>query len=242
MIPFVVGAALVQAMAAPVPFGVGESYEYRGHYGFISVGDASLTVVAIENERGVPSWHLNLTTHASVIGYNGDSKLDSWTGVSDFVSRRFVHYIKENGKITADDDFHIYADSGYYRNHSDTLTKPTPRNALDDLAFIYYLRTLDYSGFKKDSVYRIPRYFRDDHNPVEVTLLGHDSIEMPDGSHCWCVLLHPMVDESNGLFSRKSDARLWLTDDGLRIPVQIKAKLPVIGYASLTLRKITRRN
>jgi hypothetical protein len=250
MIPFVVGAALVQALAAqppqaPVPFGVGESYEYRGHKGLAgTVGSATLSVVGIESEQGVASWHFKLTTTANaLLGlYKSDSKLESWTSVHDFVSRRFVHFIRENGKIEADDDFHIHADSGYYRNHSDTLTKKTPPLALDDLAFIYYLRTVDFAAFKKDSVYKVSRYFREEHNPVEITVLGHDSIEMPDGTRCYCWLVHPVVDEPHGLFSRTADARLWLTDDGLRIPVQIGSKVPFVGYVWLTLSKITRRN
>lgn len=248
MIPFVVSVSILRAMsAAPrqaeVPFGVGESYEYRGHKGlFSNVGNAVLTVVAVESEQGVPSWHFRLTTKADFFTYHGESRLESWTGVNDFVSRRFVHYIKENGKVNADDDFHIFSDSGYYRNHADTLRKKSPAKALDDLAFFYYLRTVEFKDFKVDSVYKFTRYFRDDRNPVEITVLGHDSIEMPDGNRCYCWLVHPVVDEPNGLFSRKADARLWLTDDGLRIPVQIGSKIPIVGYVWLTLSKITRRN
>lgn len=247
MIPFVIGISLMQSIAAqppvPVPFGVGETLEYRAHKGlFSNVGSAVLSVEDIEPDRGAPSWHFKLTTHAHVLFYTGDSRLESWTGVADFVSRRFVHWINENGTIYANDDFTILGDSGYYRNHDDTLKKAAPRDALDDLAFIYYLRTLDYSHFKPDSVYRIPRYFRNDKNPVELTLLGHDSIDMPDGSRCWCLLLHPVVDENNGLFSRKADARLWLTDDGVRIPVQIGSKINLVGYVWLTLSKITHQH
>lgn len=248
MIPFAVGASMLQVLAsrlpqASVPFGVGESYEYQGHKGLVSnVGSATLTVLGVESDQGVPSWHFRLTTKADFLFYHGESKLESWTGVSDFVSRRFVHFIKENGRVEADDDFHIHADSGYYRNHSDTLTKKTPRTALDDLAFIYYLRTVDFKDFKKDSVYKMARYFRDDHNPVEITVLGHDSIDMPDGSRCYCWLVHPVVDEPNGLFSRNAEAKLWLTDDGLRTPVQIGSKIALVGYVWLTLHKITRRN
>jgi hypothetical protein len=233
----------IQPMQAPVPFAVGESYEYQAHKGLVSnAGSATLTVVNVESARGIPSWHFLLTTKADLLWYHGHSTLESWTGVSDFVSRRFIHYIKEGDKVEADDDFQIFGDSGYYRNHADTLKKKSPAKALDDLAFFYYLRTVDFTTFKKDSVYRVSRYFRDDRNPVEITVLGHDSIEMPDGNHCYCWLIHPVVDEPHGLFSREADARLWLTDDGLRIPVQIGSKVAVVGYVWLTLRKITRRN
>ncbi|MGH7593413.1 MAG: DUF3108 domain-containing protein [Gemmatimonadales bacterium] len=242
MIPLVVTAVLLQAIPtaappAPVPWGVGESFEYDGKYLVFKPGGATMSVVGIDTVRGVPSWHFKLTMHVSIPFYKNDSDLESWTGVSDFVSRRFVHVITENGKRISNDDFNIFGDSGFFRNHSESLTRPTPPQPLDDLAFVYYIRAMDLRAGGK---YLVPRYFRNDRNPVEVDVIGHDSLEMPDGSRCFCWVLHPVVDEPNGLFSRKNDARLWLTDDGLRIPVQIRSNIGGPSALTLKLRKITR--
>ncbi|MGH7524229.1 MAG: DUF3108 domain-containing protein [Gemmatimonadales bacterium] len=242
MIPFVVGAVLLRAIAAAplpvqVPWGVGESFEYDGKYMFITPGGATMTVVGVDTVGGVPSWHFQLTMHVKIPFYKNDSDLESWTGVNPFVSHRFVHHVIENGKQISNDDFHIFGDSGFFRNHAEAKTKPTPREPLDDLAFVYYIRTMD---LKVGGKYAVPRYFRDDHNPVIVEVLGHDTLDMPDGSRCYCWMLHPIVDEPNGLFSKTSDARLWLTDDGLRIPVQIRSKVGGPGQLTLKLRKITR--
>jgi hypothetical protein len=236
MIPFVVGAALLQTVAAaPVPFAVGETYEYSAHYLLTSVGGTTMTVVGIDTVRGQPSWHLLLTTKISVLWYKNDSRLESWTSVKDFVSRRFIHVVNENGKQYSNDDFQIHGDSGFFRNHADTLTKPTPHDALDDLAFIYYIRTMD---FKDGETYQLRKYFQQDHNPVIVTVLGHDTLEMPDGSRrrCWVVGL--LMNDS-GMFSKKADAKLWLSDDGVRIPMQIKSHY---GPATviLSLKRISR--
>ncbi len=244
MIPAVVGALLLQVLPTatplrPVPFRVGESFEYRGYHSlnpFGGIGSAVMSVVGIDTVAGVASWHFKLTTQVSIPFFKNSSVLESWTTVADFVSHRFVHHIIENGKQLANDDYHIHGDSGFYRNHSDTLTKPTPPDPLDDLSFVYYIRAMPLHANGVDT---IPRYFRADHNPVIVTVVGHDSIEMPDGSRCYCWVLHPVVDEPGGLFARKANARLWLTDDGLRIPVQIQSKLSV-GTVTLKLRKITR--
>jgi hypothetical protein len=242
VIPFVVIAMLLQTIptASPpptVPWGVGESFDYDGKYMIFSPGGATMSVVGIDTVRGVPNWHFKLTMHVKVPFYKNDSDLESWTAVNPFVSRRFVHVINENGRQISNDDFHIFGDSGFYRNHAESLTRPTPKQPLDDLAFVYYIRTME---LKTGGKYAVPRYFREDHNPVEVEVMGHDSLEMPDGSHCYCWVLHPVVDEPNGLFSRKNDARLWLTDDGLRIPVQIRSNIGGPGALTLKLRKITR--
>ena len=203
MIQFMV-AAMLQAAAgrapAPsVPFNVGESFEYAGRWKVFTVGDAVLSVAGVDMVAGIPTWHFKLVMQVGIPLYKNHSELESWTGVNDFVSRRFVHTVIENGKQLANDDFHIHADSGFFRNHSDTVTHATPRLPLDDLAFIYYLRTME---LKTGGVYSLSRYFRNDHNPVTVTVIGHDSVEMPDGNRCYCWVLHPVVDEPNGLFSR----------------------------------------
>ncbi len=243
MIPFVVGAMLLQAASAKsaplaVPFAVGETLEYSGKYIIGTPGDATMRLVSIDTVRGVPEWHFALTLDVHAIGYTGHTHMDSWTGANDFISRRFIHYVKDNGKVWADDDFQIHADSGFYRNRTDTVTKVTPRMPLDDLAFIYFLRTME---FKKDSVYRIPRYFRNEHNPVEITVLGHDTVDMPDGSRRSCWLLHPVVDEPGGLFARSKDARLWITDDGVRLPVKIQSDLFLGTHLTLKLKSMPKR-
>lgn len=235
MMPLVISALLLQAVAGPptspaVPFAAGETLEYSGRYLMLSPGGATMRVVGVDTVEGVPDWHFKLTMNVSVPFYKNHSDLESWTGVNDFISHRFLHAVTENGKQISNDDFHIFSDSGYYRNHNDTATRRTPKRALDDLAFIYYLRMMT---FKQDSTYRIPRYFRDDHNPVLVTVIGHDTLDMPDGSRRSCWLLHPIVDEPGGMFSRKANAKIWLTDDGVRIPVQIQSDF---GPTHLTLR------
>ena len=245
MIPFVVGAMLLQTVQAkpqPIalatPFGVGETLEYGGKwsgYPFGEVAKATMKIAAIDTVRGVPQWHFSMTTRISALVFHNHTELESWTTVGDFNSHRYIHKVNEQGKQLADDDFQIFGDSGYYRNRNDTLKKRTPPNPLDDVSFIYYLRTM---AFKKDSTYKIPRYFRDDHNPVEVTVIGHDTLEMPDGSRRSCWVIHPVVDEPNGMFARKANARIWLSDDGVRIPVQIVSDL-VIGHVTLKLKSIT---
>jgi hypothetical protein len=234
VIPFALGGVLLHALisAPPQPFAVGEVLQYSGRWSGLpfDVGGATLSVVDIDTTLGTPTWHFKLTTEVSTFVYKNKTTLESWTGVHDFVSRRFVHLIHENGKQLADDDFHIHGDSGYYRNHRDTLTRPTPKQPLDDLAFMYFIRGMD---LKVGTTVQIPRYFRQDHNPVEVTVLGIETLQLPNGYRTRCLVIHPVVDEPNGLFSRKADAKLWLTDDGLRIPVQIHSS---VGVGSVTLK------
>ena len=242
MMPLVVSALLLQAVAATpkapaVPFAVGETLEYGGRwsgYPFGDVASATMKVLGVDDMRGTPSWHFMLTTRIDALFFHNHTELESWTGVDDFVSRRFIHKVNERGKQLSDDDFSIYGDSGFYRNRSDTITHRTPRLPLDDVAFIYFLRTM---ALTPGRTYKLARYFRDDHNPVEVTVIGHDTLDMPDGSRRSCWVIHPVVDEPNGMFARKANARIWLSDDGVRLPVQIVSDLG-IGHVTLKLKSV----
>ncbi|MEO5797899.1 MAG: DUF3108 domain-containing protein [Gemmatimonadales bacterium] len=219
-----------------VPFAVGEVLEYRGKWNFISAGAATLSVLPNDTIRGVNSWKFSLVSGIKVnaiFKFDNSTTLTSWTGLDDFVSRRFTKRLEENGRIR-NENFLIFPDSGYFRRNADA-PKPTSKAPLDDVAFIYYLRTLP---LELKRTYKYDRYFRSEKNPVTVEVLKREEMEMPDGSKVKCLVLHPVVDEPNGMFSKSSNARLWLTDDARRIPVRIESTY-TFGTVSLILQKVT---
>jgi hypothetical protein len=78
----------------------------------------------------------------------------------------------------------------------------------------------------------IDRYFRKEKNPVTIEVVKREKMELPDGSKVPCLVLHPVID-TKGMFSKRSDTRIWLTDDARRLPVQIRSKFP---FGTITLR------
>ncbi len=80
--------------------------------------------------------------------------------------------------------------------------------------------------------YTYNRYFRKDKNPVTIEVTKREKMELPDGREVNCLVLHPVID-TKGLFSKRSDTRIWLTDDARRLPVQIRSKFP---FGTITLR------
>lgn len=228
---------LLQAAAGPspaVPFSVGERLEFRGKFGFINAGTAVLEVVGVEPVRGVPSWQFNFTTEVSTFAYKNRSIFTSWTGQADWISRKFVKDVTENDKHRHE-EFLIHPDSGFYRRNASPETKPTSASPLDDVAFFYWIRTVP---LKVGETYRYNNYFRAEQNPVVVKVEKREEKEMPDGSKVQTLLLRPIVDEENGMFSKKSKAKLWLTDDARRLPVEIETNL-FIGSLKLILTSVT---
>jgi uncharacterized protein DUF3108 len=160
--------------------------------------------------------------------YSLDDVLESWVGTADMNSRRFVQDFVENDK-TIKRHYEIYPDSGFYREQGREKTQETPAQPLDDAAFFYFVRMTPLEVGKK---YSYDRYFRKDKNPVTIQVLKREKMELPDGSKVQCLVLHPTID-TKGLFSKRSETRIWITDDARRLPVQIRSKFP---FGTITLR------
>ncbi len=219
---------------APAPFGVGETLVFKGKYNIFRPCCATLSVEAIDTVRGVPSYRFSFNSKISILGiFKSESELTSWTGVDDFISRRFLKVISDIRPPRQ--DFSIFPDSGYYRRNNDATTLPTSAIPVDDVAFFYYIRRVPLAMGR---TYEYHNYWRSAQNPVRVTVLKREMMKLPDGREVSCLVLHPIVDEKNGMFSKTSNARLWITDDARRIPVQIRSTYS-FGEVTLILDQMT---
>ena len=210
------------------PFAVGEKLSYTAKLGMLTLGSGSLEVASVDTVRGVESFRLRFRLKGKTMFYSLDDVLESWIGTSDLNSRRFVQDFVENDKTTKR-HYEIYPDSGYYREQGKDVTRETPADPLDDAAFFYFVRVTPLEVGKK---YTYDRYFRKDKNPVTIEVMKRERMELPDGSKVQCLVLHPTID-TKGLFSKRSETRIWLTDDDRRLPVQIRTKFP---FGTITLR------
>jgi hypothetical protein len=224
----------VQALspgAPPVayPFGVGEKLSYTAKLGMLTLGSGTLEVASLDTVRGVESFRLRFRLQGKTMFYSLDDVLESWIGTSDLTSRRFVQDFVENDKITKR-HYEIFPDSGFYTEQGkEGRRQETPADPLDDAAFFYFVRVTPLEVGRK---YNYDRYFRKDKNPVTIEVLKRERMELPDGSKVQCLVLHPVID-TKGLFSKRSETRIWLTDDARRLPVQIRTKFP---FGTITLR------
>lgn len=210
------------------PFGVGESFEYSAKAGFITLGQASMAVTRIDTVRGKPAYHFRYHIEGGNRLFRLDDVNESWTTVDDLISLRFHQEMNQNDKHRVR-RFEIYPDSGFYRQEGVEKTQATPAKPVDDAAIVYYLRTHDLEVGK---AYRFDNYFKAAKNPLIVRVHSRETMELPDGSKVPCIVLQPMIGD-DGLFSNRSDARIWITDDARRIPVQIRSRLP---WLTITLR------
>jgi hypothetical protein len=158
--------------------------------------------------------------------------MDSWIGVEDFASRRFVQDFKEGGseRHTA---YEIYPDSGVYLEVGVDSVSPTSPAPLDDMAFFYFVRTVELEDGER---YEFERYFRPDRNPVVLEVLGRDTLDVPAGRIA-TVRVRPII-QGRGILEEAKEPQMWLSDDERRMVVQLKVTFASIATITLRLREI----
>jgi Protein of unknown function (DUF3108) len=222
---------LIEDPVAPVPFGPGEQAEYQVKLGPLSVGSGLMQVVGVEPVRGYPTYHVSWMIQGGIPFARVDDHYESWIDVETLATRRSIQRIKEV-RYRANRQYEIYPEEGRWEQlgteDADTLSTEFP---LDDISFIYYVRTLP---LEVGETYTLNRYFRADRNPVLVKVLRKETIEVPAGKFD-TVVVQPII-KSRGLFGEGGEAEVYLSDDDRRILVRLTSKVPVMGSLSLHLR------
>lgn len=217
-------AALLAHLAAPYPFAVGETLQYDAKLGLIPIGSATMTVNPMARERGREAFVFVATGQGRPLGLRMGADLKSYVGVTEFNSLRFDRRIVQGGSVE-EAQFQIVPDSSRYREVGNPQDWAAPRNPLDELAFLYYLRT---APLKVGATYQIPRYFKTGYNPVQVRVLGRTTWTLPNGGTAPVLQLE--------VTSRSLRMNIAMTDDARRLPVEIELPLP-FGRVTLELTR-----
>ena len=214
-------------------FPVGETLLYDVRFGLLTLGDGMMHVAGVDTIRGVPSLHLVFRLRGGTFFYRLDDRIDSWVGLDDFSSRRFVQDFHE-GNSQRYTVYEIYPDSGVYTESGVDSVRTTSADPLDDAAFFYFIRTVDLEVGKR---YEFNRYFRPDRNPVTLEVLGRDTLDLPAGRFA-TIVVHPII-QGRGILGEAKEPRMWLSDDDRRIMVQLKLKFASIATVTLRLRAVS---
>jgi hypothetical protein len=216
-------AALLTRLAAPYPFAVGETLTYDAMLGVFPVGTATATVSGLARERGKEAFVFAATGEGGPPGIRVRYELTSWVGTARFASLRF-HRKTVQGSRVNEARYQIVPDSSRYRREGVAQDWAAPRDALDELAFLYYLRTIPLEVGK---AYTVHRYFQTGYNPIQVRVTGREQIQLYDGRTVPCMAVE--------LTSRGSTMAVRFTDDERRLPVQLLLPLP---YGTVELQLV----
>jgi hypothetical protein len=223
---------LVESAIAIVPFGPGERAEYQVKLGIFSVGDGLMEVSGIEPVRGRPSYRFSWKIEGGIPFARVNDHFQSWMDIETLASRRFIQEIHEV-RYHRYRHFEIYPEEGRWElqgaGEVEEFTVPIP---LDDIAFVYFVRTLP---LEVGETYEFELYFRQDRNPVTLEVLRRERITVPAGTFD-TIVIRPII-KSDGLFGEGGDAELYFTDDDRRVLVRLESRVLSIGSLSLHLRE-----
>jgi hypothetical protein len=202
---------------------VGETLRYGAKLGYFDVGTATVSVSRQVPERGIDAYVFTLAGQGGPPGWRVRYDLTSWVDSRRFNSLRFHRHLVQGGK-SEEHEYVILPDSSRYREVGVSGDWVSPSDPLDELAFLYFLRT---APLQLGRSYTYSRYFRTGYNPIQVVVAAaRESVPMPDGKSVPSI---PLVVTSRGM-----TMKVWLTDDTRRLPAQLELPLP-FGVVSLVL-------
>ena len=198
------------------------------------VGTGSFEVLGEEPIDGHNAVHASLQVKGSLLFAKVDDRFDSWFDPKLFVSRRFVQNQREL-RHTRQRSYDISAEQGTYRETlSGKVGSLATAEPLDDVSFLFYVRTLP---LRLGDVDTIPRYFKPGQDVI-IRVVGKRTITVPAGTF-ETIVVQPTITNASGLFGQGGNAEVYFTDDTARTLVMLKSHVPVLGSLALTLKEVS---
>jgi hypothetical protein len=220
-------------LAARAPWGPGEHLVYGVKLGWFNVGQGHLTIEGFDIVRGNPTYRAVMGMNGGGPGFRINDRYTTWFDVYTLQSWRFVR--DYGGSYTSKRHYEFYPERDLWdREDNEEFGPMSTDNPLDDISFLYFLRTLP---LQVGDTYEFNRYFKDDGNPVVVRVLRKDR-KKTDAGEFNTIVVRPTF-QSDGLFSRGGNAELHFSDDERRLLVYMWVNMPrVPGGISLHLNEV----
>jgi hypothetical protein len=210
----------------------GERALYEVRLAGRGVGSGSLEIGGEERVDGFNTLHATMQLSAGVLFAKVNDRFESWIDPERRFSRRFVQDQKE---LTTKRyrDYRFAPEHRRYRQvdngEEGVLHTDEP---LDDVSFLFYVRTLP---LRVGDVDTIPRYFKAGRDVI-IRVLRKEKVKVPAGTF-ETIVVQPTITNAGGLFGQGGQAEIYLSDDDARTLVMMKSKVPVLGSLSLHLRE-----
>lgn len=233
-----------EAGAWRFPVGERAVYDVRVALGSVPsprpLGEARLTVEGTERIEGTRTYRTSLEVEGRVpLVYRMDNRQVSWVAPGPIRSLRYLERLREGDyrrhrkyRLDQEAGVHTRYDrvDGAWREVEEEARVPMPANALDEVSFLYFVRSLP---LEPGATYRYERFFEPDGNPVTLEVLGRETVRVPAGSF-ETVVVRPVL-QTDGLFAEGGRARVWISDDERRLIVKIESSMKV-GRVDMHLR------
>jgi hypothetical protein len=214
-----------------LPFGDGERLTFVIHTTkFGNVGKAVMALTGPVDVRGVETSVASFDASAGIAFLKGKDATQSWIDLNRMTSLRYEK-TEHRPFSSARDSVEIYPDLRHWeaaRGDSGTTASDVP---LDELSFIYFLRTVT---LLPDSIYSFDRHYDKRRLPTTVRVVKHEMLTTPLGSFNTVEYEMHVVDARD--YKEHGVLFLWISEDRCRLPVRIESVLPLLGNGIMTLQ------
>ena len=247
---FILYLLFASSLAAEA-FRAGEVLRYKIKWGAVTAGYAVMSVSGPRDFRGRQC--LVFRSQARSTGALGAlyPVNDQITSYWDPIKKRTHFFVK---KLSENSYRRTYRALFYHHNNkviwrenlkktgretwdkSRGVSKNLPANIQDMLSAIYHTRSHKKKGTPGQSFF-VPVYDDGKVNQMKMSILKRVRLRMIiNGKITWfnALLVKPFI-KTSGLFQKKGEVLIWISDDNRRWPLQITSKIPWIGTVKVRL-------
>ena len=221
-------SATLPAQEVPLPFAVGERLVYEGRVRGIG-GRGTMWVDGPVEVRGVPTYELHFDFTARLGPISVTQKSTSWLDPERMASMRFEKR-ERHPLARREEAVDLFPDERRWRDDRGEVGTSLTSAPLDELSFIYFVRTLPLTS---DSTQRFARHFDVDRSPTLIRVLGREQVDTPAGSFGTVIVEMRVRDPQH--YKGEGTIRFSISDDRCRLPVRIESNIPDAGTVVLTL-------
>lgn len=219
-------------LAGKLPFKLGESLEYEVRVArFGRVGEGRLWIEGPVDERGTSTWRLRFELEAGKGPIRGVDRTSSWIDPIRFAMTRFTKEERHPLSRSKEEVF-VHDDSGTWRDSQGPHGPLGSAMPLDELSFLYFIRTLPVD---RDTTMSFDRHFDQARNPTVVRVSEGATLTTPAGIFRTRLLTMEVRDPKR--YKGTGTIRIHLDDGECRVPIRIESRMPVFGATTLTLKR-----
>ncbi|MDB4950349.1 MAG: hypothetical protein JWM27_2998 [Gemmatimonadetes bacterium] len=229
----VAAGAAAQARPAPLPFAPGEACTYRGSGPLGRMGSGTFAVERDE-AAGAGSWLLRFDFRGRVGLLRVENHTRSWFDPAETASVRFTKN-ERSPFSTRREDVHMDRAARRWTGMKDEPGGAMPTGApLDELSFIFFLRTLRLDD---GDHYSFTRHYDTSRNPIVVRVLGRGTVKVPAGRFRTVQVEMRVRDPHQ--YGGEGVILIHFTDDAHHVPLRIDSRIPRAGHVTLALEALS---
>lgn len=213
----------------------GENLLYVVKFGPIVGGNASLILKQVYYNNKIV---FHARGEAKTVGlaeklYSVKDVFESFFDMHTVLPYKSIRDVKEGNYRKHEEAIFNHHANSVYCTRKDTIIS-IPKNTLDMMSLLYYIRSIDLYEMKKGDVLRTVTFFDEELFPFDIRFRGTETIKTKFGK-VRCYRFDPVV-EPGRMFKSEDDMTIWISADRNLIPIKVKFNL-VVGSLHMELNE-----